>query len=91
MKYGMPYKGSKNRYEKYLTSKDILRKCRLEASERLQAFERLQTLEALQSLQSLERLERLERLRITVDSYDQVVILPDSVIYCDIPYEGKGI
>ena len=83
-----PIKEIKNRYEKYLTSKDILRKCRLEASEQLQAFERLQTLEALQSLESLERLERLERLRITVGSYDQVEILPDSVIYCDIPYEG---
>ena len=87
-KYGVDMsaiKGIKNRYEKYLTSKDILRKCRLEASERLQAFERLQTLESLQSLESLER------LRITVGSYDQVKILPDSVIYCDIPYEGKGI
>ena len=80
-------KGIKNRYEKYLTSKNILANCRLEAS-RSENFERLQTLERLQSLESLERLERLERLRITVGSYDQVEILPDSVIYCDIPYEG---
>lgn len=79
-----PIKEIKNRYEKYLTSKKILANCRLEAS-RSENFERLQTLERLQSLESLER---LERLRITVGSYDQVEILPDSVIYCDIPYEG---
>lgn len=36
-------------------------------------------------VQSLERLERLER---HTGSYDQVEILPDSVIYCDIPYFG---
>ena len=93
-KYGVdmsPIKEIKNRYEKYLTSKDILRKCRLEASERLEAFERLQSLNALQSLESLERLERLERLRITVGSYDQVEIFPDSVIYCDIPYEDTNV
>lgn len=82
-----PIKEIKNRYEKYLTSKKILANCSLEAS-RSENFERLQTLERLQSLESLERLERLERLRITVGSYDQVEILPDSVIYCDIPYEG---
>ena len=90
-KYGVDMsaiKGIKNRYEKYLTSKDILRKCRLEASERLETFERLQSKVAKNELESLERLERLERLRITVGSYEQVEILPDSVIYCDIPYEG---
>lgn len=38
-----------------------------------------------QRLESLERLERLER---HTGSYDQVEILPDSVIYCDIPYFG---
>ena len=78
-----PIKEIKNRYEKYLTSKKVIANCRLEAPE-----DRLQAIENLQSLASLERLERLERLRIIVGSYDQVEILPDSVIYCDIPYEG---
>lgn len=36
----------------------------------------------------VRNLESLGRLGITVGSYDQVEILPDSVIYCDIPYEG---
>ena len=78
-------KGIKNLYKKYLTSKDILHKCHFDKGKQLQSCEGLFR---LQSSESLERLERLERLRITVGSYDQVEILPDSVIYCDIPYEG---
>ena len=57
----------------------------------LESLERLQSLESLERLQSLERLERLqslERLEITQMSYDEVPILPDSVIYCDIPYRN---
>ena len=46
---------------------------------------RLQSLERLQSLQSLQRLERLE---ISQKSYDEVEIKPNSIIYCDIPYEN---
>lgn len=44
--------------------------------------------ELLERLQSLESLESLERLSISQKSYDEVRILPDSVIYCDIPYRG---
>ena len=45
----------------------------------------------LQSLESIERLERLERLEISGKSYDDVEILPNSVVYCDPPYIGtKG-
>lgn len=49
-------------------------------------------LESLESLQSLERLERLqslqslESLSVSNKSYDEVEILPYSVLYCDIPY-----
>ena len=39
----------------------------------------------LQSLQSLERLESLEQFST---DYQNVNIYKDSVIYCDIPYEG---
>ena len=42
----------------------------------------------LQSLESIERLERLERLEISGKSYDDVEILPNSVVYCDPPYIG---
>ena len=41
-------------------------------------------LQQLQSLQSLERLQ--QHLTILKSSYDEVVIKPNSVIYCDIPY-----
>ena len=46
----------------------------------------LQSLESLERLQSLERLESLERLSVSNKSYDEVEILPHSVLYCDIPY-----
>ena len=64
---------------------------------------RLKTLESLDSLQSLRCLERiqgleclgemhiLERLDISGKSYNEVEILPNSVVYCDPPYIGtKG-
>ena len=64
---------------------------------------RLETLESLEQLQSLQRLERiqgldcllemhiLEGLDISGKSYNEVEILPNSVVYCDPPYIGtKG-
>jgi len=49
----------------------------------------------LQHLQSLRRLQRLgaidtSRIHLSSGSYKDVVIKPNSVIYCDIPYEGTG-
>ena len=58
---------------------------------RLEHFERLQSLANLQRLQSLEHLQRLQRMqaiKTTNLSYEQVKIKPNSVIYCDIPYEN---
>lgn len=49
----------------------------------LQSLERMQSLESLQRLQSLQSLERLS---VSNKSYDEVEILPHSVLYCDIPY-----
>ena len=61
---------------------------------------RLKTLESLERLQSLQCLERihgleclgemhiLERLDISGKSYNEVEILPNSVVYCDPPYIG---
>lgn len=66
----------------------------------LQALEDFQSLESLGSLESLESLGRLERLEslqqyeppiITGQSYNDIDIAPDSVVYCDPPYIGtKG-
>ena len=52
--------------------------------------ELLERLQSLQRLESLESLENLQNLSISQKSYDEVRILPDSVIYCDIPYRGTN-
>lgn len=46
----------------------------------------LQRLEILQNLESLQSLERLENIKVSQTSYENVLIKPNSVIYCDIPY-----
>ena len=57
--------------------------------QQLERLQQLQQLERLQQLQQLERLEQLERRLITYNlSYEKVPILPNSIIYCDIPYAG---
>lgn len=57
---------------------------------RLQHLERLNLIEHLQRLQHLQALQALQALQITNLSYEQVPILPNSIIYCDIPYKGTG-
>ena len=58
--------------------------------QRLQSLQRLQRLQRLQSLQSLQRLQSLQGLQGLQKSYDQVEIQPNSVIYCDPPYQGTA-
>ena len=53
----------------------------------LESLHSLESLQRLQRLQSLESLQSLERLTYTQTSYENVKIKPNSVIYCDIPYE----
>ena len=60
----------------------------LERLQRLQSLQSLQSLESLERLQSLESLQRLQSLQSSFVSYDEVEILPRSVIYCDPPYRG---
>lgn len=50
----------------------------------------LQSLESLERLQRLERLERLQRLERVNQDYQDVEIKPNSIIYCDIPYENTA-
>ena len=75
-----PIKNIKKRKEKYLTSKEIIRKFYNPSV--FGVTQQLQSLERLQNLESLERLESFNK------SYDEIEIEKDSVIYCDIPYEG---
>ena len=58
----------------------------LQRLESMQSLERLQSLESLERLQRLQSLESLERLRITSQSYDEIDIPADAVVYCDPPY-----
>jgi hypothetical protein len=58
---------------------------------RLKRLIQLQGLEGLMRLQGLEglmRLQGLEGLRVTCGSYDTFKFEPDSIVYCDPPYEN---
>ncbi len=46
--------------------------------------------QSLQRLQSLESLQSLQSLEASFVSYDEVEILPGSIIYCDPPYRGTN-
>lgn len=66
---------------KLLLKKELLKYKKRVDLQRLESLERLERLQSLQSLQSLERLEL---------DYQEVKIKPNSVIYCDIPYENTA-
>ena len=55
-----------------------------------ESFERLERLQSLQSLQSSECLQNLQSLQLFNTSYENIEIKPNSVIYCDIPYENTN-
>ena len=62
--------------------------------EAVQCLESLESLESLQSLERLQRLQRLQRLEVCSKSYDEIPILKNSILYCDIPYkdtDGYGM
>lgn len=53
-------------------------------------LERLESLQNIESLERLQRLESLENISMTNFSYENVEIMPNSLIYCDIPYNSKS-
>ena len=55
-----------------------------------QSLEHLERIQSLQSLEALERMERVQSLEAYTGSYDNVEIKPNSVVYCDIPYESTA-
>ena len=66
---------------------------RLELKKRLKEIDgRLPSLEALERLERLQSLEKLKssNIELTKLSYDEVEIKPNSILYCDIPYEGTA-
>ena len=58
--------------------------------QQLKQLEQLQQLERLEQLQQLQQLEQLEKLAFSSLSYEKVEIKNNSIIYCDIPYEGTS-
>jgi hypothetical protein len=56
----------------------------------LQRLQQLQQLQQLQRLERLQQLQQLQRLSFSSKDYREVEILPDSVVYCDIPYQGTS-
>lgn len=55
---------------------------------RLQRFEQIESLERLERLQNLQSIKNIECINFTQGDYREIEILPDSVIYCDIPYKS---
>jgi hypothetical protein len=61
--------------------------------EQLQQLERLQKLQHLQNpnqLQQFQQLEQLQQLNFYSKDYREVEILPNSVVYCDVPYKDTA-
>lgn len=77
--FNVPKVSGKTYAEKRLALKAVLGECRSQSLERL---ERLQNLEALERLES--------RLSVSEKSYNEIEIRPNSLIYCDIPYENTA-
>lgn len=72
---------------------DSINKRRLELPKLLKnniSLNDLQSLEALQRLQRLQRLQQLDKLCFTSQSFENINIKQNSVVYCDPPYLNTG-
>ena len=79
-------KGVTNRrlfLQRYLKNNNIGKSSPLKSS-----IEISEILQSLKILERLERLERPERPESLCNSYDEIEIKPNSIIYCDIPYKN---
>jgi site-specific DNA-adenine methylase len=77
-----------------VTDKRLLLKNRLRYLSKdrcdLEQLEQLERLQRLEQLEQLQRLQRLHQLAFYSGSYSEVPIKENSVIYCDIPYQGTS-
>lgn len=80
-------KGVANRHERRIRFGSAIKHC-TKGNDSAEKINRCAHLEHLERLERLECLECLERLTITSKDYCNVEVLPNSVIYCDIPYKG---
>ena len=58
------------------------------SEEQLQQTGKKDNVKQLEQLQRLERLQQLQQLQTSSSSYEHIEIKRNSVVYCDIPYEG---
>lgn len=64
----------------------LKRRC-VAMGENNEQLQRLQHIERLEDLERLEDTEGLDRITVSGLDYRDVVIPPDAVVYCDIPYD----
>lgn len=64
--------------------------CRNIVTKREGELQQLEQLERLERLERLQRLQQLEQLELSSKSYDEIEILPNSIIYCDPPYKNTA-
>lgn len=88
-------KGSQRRYNlmKYVSDRVFSVRNNTKMIESIQSIERLESLESIKNIERLQRLDRLDRLEnisMTNFSYENVEIMPNSLVYCDIPYNSKS-
>jgi D12 class N6 adenine-specific DNA methyltransferase len=58
--------------------------------QQLRELQHLERVEQLQRLQGLEQLEQVPSLEFTQLDYRKVIIKPNSIIYCDPPYQNTA-
>lgn len=67
---------------------EVKRADRLDEIQHLERHVSLEYMEALVGLQILSELDSTKSFEVICKPYDEVTILPDSVIYCDPPYRN---
>ena len=81
-----------DQYERYLAFKRKMK----HNQQALESYERLNRLQSLERLLQIKAVGALhiaqidDVLSLTTQSYDEVKIEPNSVLYCDLPYKGTN-
>lgn len=81
---------SENRFKLREIRKDYIDYETGEVIENMAAVSNLRLYYQKRMTSNTRTLRRLERLQSSFKSYDEVEVLPDSVVYCDIPYKGTA-
>jgi site-specific DNA-adenine methylase len=80
----------RNQVPKVINTKDPRQLQQLEQLQQIERLEQLERLQQLERLEQIEQIEQIEQLHFSTEDYKNIIIKNNSVIYCDIPYEGTG-